>query len=1170
MKKELNKWRTSYSIQQLLTHVPCLVLVLSLNLIALPVQAQTISVKGELRRWHKITLELDGPSTTETASPNPFMDYRMLVIFTHTASGLSYTVPGYFAADGNAANTSATSGSKWHAHLSPDDVGQWVYEVRFRQGTDVAVASGVDAGNAVAKYNGLSGSFRIKETNKSGSDFRGRGRLNYVNKHYLQFAGSGKYFIKSGADSPENLLAYNDFDDTPNDPKINSNLRKSWAPHAQDYDATDASDYTWTDPNTGELQGTELLGALRYLSEMEGLNSFSFLTFNLDGDDDNVFPHLLRRDVAAYESIPDDPVEDAGGELPTTGRWANKKKGVYHDRFDVSKMAQWEKIMSYADKKGMFMDIKTQETENDRKMDGGDLGRERKLYYRELIARFGHHLGLQWNLGEENDLFRELDDPGQTRVKAYTQYFKDNDPYNHLVSIHSYPNKRSKDPVYKPLLGNQSELTGAALQTGKADFSDVFDDVKNWIDQSSKAERPWVVFCDEPGDASEALRPDVNPGNSHENGRKNVIWGSIMAGGAGANFYFGYEYEESDLTCQDWRSRDNFWDYCRYMLQFFENYDIPLQDMSNDNSLTSHSKSWCLAKTGDTYLIYLKNGGSTSINLSDVNGTYNVNWYDPRNGGALQQTSTAQVNGGGNRNLGRAPNSTNQDWVILIQNSAISTNNLPSVAFSEASSLTLDEGYTNIFIEAEASDSDGIITNVQLYLDGDLIRVDRKSKYRWNQNNSPGLLELAAGSYVLTLIAEDDDQATSIATATLTVMGSAGNMPPTVDFNKNSTLMLTKGYSEILIRANASDSDGSVDYVQLYINQNFVGEDNTGPYKWTQNTNPEWLLGLAAGTYDLTLVVGDDQGSTAQEVATLTVESEQGGASEPILYEAEGPEVTTSEPLLNNATGFSGTGFIDFYGKGFIEWTVLASENLAADIRWRYSLRSGNRPLRVLVNSLEVSPSLDFPATGSRSTWSETPALAVNLLSGSNTIRIEDTGSSGPNIDYLRVLTLGEPIDLPNDLTMTLEDDVFTEDGQAINDNSIRLENSSRARVAYLKFNIGGLTGPPASAILQLEIIDSGNGTIRAFLGEDTSWSEENLGGLKSSPPLAVSEITSINGPYIMGNILALDVTNAISGNGDVTLILTQDPTSSSNDVGFASKEGSSSGVQAPKLVIIQ
>jgi len=30
--------------------------------------------------------------------------------------------------------------------------------------------------------------------------------------------------------------------------------------------------------------------------------------------------------------------------------------------------------------------------ENDQLLDGGELGNERKLYYRELIARFSHHV----------------------------------------------------------------------------------------------------------------------------------------------------------------------------------------------------------------------------------------------------------------------------------------------------------------------------------------------------------------------------------------------------------------------------------------------------------------------------------------------------------------------------------------------------------------------------------------------------------------------------------------------------------------------------------------------------------------------------------------------------------------------------------------------------------
>src|SRR5687768_4170040 len=90
-----------------------------------PVRAQTesarrpsgdgsVAVGGELKQWHKVTLTLDGPFAHERDnSPNPFVDVALNVTFTHESGSPRYIVPGYFAADGNAANTSAESGTKW-------------------------------------------------------------------------------------------------------------------------------------------------------------------------------------------------------------------------------------------------------------------------------------------------------------------------------------------------------------------------------------------------------------------------------------------------------------------------------------------------------------------------------------------------------------------------------------------------------------------------------------------------------------------------------------------------------------------------------------------------------------------------------------------------------------------------------------------------------------------------------------------------------------------------------------------------------------------------------------------------------------------------------------------------------------------------------------------------
>ncbi len=45
--------------------------------------------------------------------------------------------------------------------------------------------------------------------------------------------------------------------------------------------------------------------------------------------------------------------------------------------------------------------------------------------------------------------------------------------------------------------------------------------------------------------------------------RKQTLWGVLMAGGAGVEYYFGYQFTQNDLVCEDWRSRDQSWDYCR-------------------------------------------------------------------------------------------------------------------------------------------------------------------------------------------------------------------------------------------------------------------------------------------------------------------------------------------------------------------------------------------------------------------------------------------------------------------------------------------------------------------------------------------------------------------------------------------------------------------------------
>ena len=369
-----------------------------------PPTGGTGAVTGERKKWHKLTVDFVGPPSDENAGTNPFRTYRMSVEFLHDHSGTSVTAPGFFAADGNAANTGATSGSIWRVHFLPPLEGQWNYTVSFRAGTDVSTSDQPDAG-VPTSIDGATGSFTIGATDKIGRDFRARGRLEYVDERYLRFAETSEYFLKAGADSPENFLGFFEFDNTQDNGGSANDLTDGlhrFEPHVDDWKSGDP---TW---KSGLGKG--IIGAVNYLAG-KGMNSVYFLTMNVDGDGREVYPWTTY-----------------------SGRY----------RFDVSKLDQWEIVFEHMGQSGLMMHVVTQETENDQLLDGGALGTQRKLYYREIVARFGHHPAVVWNLGEEN-----TNTDGER--KAFSDYIKALDSNDHPVVVHTYPGQY--DQIYSPLLG---------------------------------------------------------------------------------------------------------------------------------------------------------------------------------------------------------------------------------------------------------------------------------------------------------------------------------------------------------------------------------------------------------------------------------------------------------------------------------------------------------------------------------------------------------------------------------------------------------------------------------------------------------------------------------------------------------------------------------------------
>jgi hypothetical protein len=99
-------------------------------------------------------------------------------------------------------------------------------------------------------------------------------------------------------------------------------------------------------------------------------------------------------------------------------------------------------------------------------------------------------------------------------------------------------------------------------------------------------------------------------------------------------------------------------------------------------------------------------------------------------------------------------------------------NTAPTVSFSSPSgNLTVDEGYSTVVV-ANASDSDGSISEVKLFIDGNAVRTERHVPYEWGHNGSPAPNEvngLSVGNHTFRVEATDNDGSTSADTFTLTV-----------------------------------------------------------------------------------------------------------------------------------------------------------------------------------------------------------------------------------------------------------------------------------------------------------------------------------------------------------------------------------------------------------------
>jgi hypothetical protein len=337
--------------------------------------------------------------------------------------------------------------------------------------------------------------------------------------------------------------------------------------------------------------------AIDYLAEL-GVNSIYLMLNNVGGDRRNIWPWVGSDQEEAQTN---------------------------HERFDVARLAEWENIFNDIQGKGLVTHIIFED-------DQAWTEFNRSMYYREMVARFGHHNGIYWNLAEEyNEVY------SSTEIKDFAQLLRELDPYDHPLTVHQQGPLSNWDPFV-----GDARFDLTSFQTGEGAQNSA---TVQWFNKVEAASRTIPVAFDE---STRLLASDERDEFRHVN------W-SIYTGGGITEVFTrfsspGSGYQEFDLILKDLaRAR-------KYI------NDLSFWEMSPKNNLLLSGAGYVFARAGETYLVYLPEGGSLSLDLSGSDNTYQAEWFNPRSG---SKQSIGSVPGGSVYAF-TAPDTL--DWALLLQN----------------------------------------------------------------------------------------------------------------------------------------------------------------------------------------------------------------------------------------------------------------------------------------------------------------------------------------------------------------------------------------------------------------------------------------------------------------------------------------------------------------------
>jgi len=331
--------------------------------------------------------------------------------------------------------------------------------------------------------------------------------------------------------------------------------------------------------------------AVDYLASV-GINSMYILLMNVGGDGQNVWPWVGQTQAVAMKN---------------------------HRQFDVGKLDEWDRLFSYVQSKGIVLHLVLED-------DSGWKGFDRGLYYREMVARFGYHNGVIWNLSEEYD-----ENYSPANIKTFGGMLAELDPYDHPITVHHSGGTDAWLPfVDDPVFSLTSFQTAWAPQNNLA---------TTWYWRMDSLDHPAATSFDEVGKTGARARI----------ASRRIFWSIFTAAG---------NFELHTYPLRDYREFEQQFNDLARAREVVE--QMPFWNMQPHNELIGGGQGYVLAELGSSYLVYLPAGGPITFDLSSAQAASSAHWVDPATG----NRQVVQVSEGQTNTL--EPPSSSPDAVLVI------------------------------------------------------------------------------------------------------------------------------------------------------------------------------------------------------------------------------------------------------------------------------------------------------------------------------------------------------------------------------------------------------------------------------------------------------------------------------------------------------------------------